>query len=85
MGALVTDVNGVQGAHAYVRPTEGLYERYQRDGFVVLPQFASPDACDALRAEAERLVEDFDPATISIFSTLKQTVCSDSYANTCVR
>jgi len=54
--------------------------QYERDGFLVLPNFVSDGACDALRARAEELVRDFDPAgLISIFSTREQTRTSDDY------
>ena len=54
--------------------------QYERDGFLVLPNFVRDDACDALRARAEELVRDFDPAgLISIFSTREQTRTSDDY------
>ncbi len=54
--------------------------QYERDGFLVLPDFVSRESCDALRARAEKLVRDFDPAGIvSIFSTRKQTRTSDDY------
>ncbi len=54
--------------------------QYERDGFLVLPDFVTGDACDALRARAEELVRDFDPAgLISIFSTREQTRTSDDY------
>jgi len=56
-----------------------LRSRYERDGFVVLPGFASVETCDELRAEATRLVADFDPSTVSVFSTLKQTTTTDAY------
>src|SRR5256714_6681319 len=53
---------------------------YTRDGFLVLPEFADRDACDCLRARAERLVRDFDPSgVVSIFSTREQTRTSDDY------
>jgi phytanoyl-CoA hydroxylase len=54
--------------------------QYEHDGFLVLPDFVSPAACDRLRARAEELVRDFDPAGIvSIFSTREQTRTSDDY------
>jgi phytanoyl-CoA hydroxylase len=54
--------------------------RYERDGFLVLENFVTPQACDALRARAEQLVRDFDPAgVVSIFSTREQTRTSDDY------
>jgi len=54
--------------------------QYEREGFLVLSDFVSRDACDALRARAEELVRDFDPAgVVSIFSTREQTRTSDDY------
>jgi phytanoyl-CoA hydroxylase len=55
-------------------------QKYQNDGFVVLPDFAPADACDQLRVRAEKLVQQFDPAeVISIFSTREQNRLSDDY------
>ena len=54
--------------------------QYDRDGFLVLPDFVNDGVCDALRARAEELVRDFDPSgLISIFSTREQTRTSDDY------
>jgi len=54
--------------------------QYERDGFLVLPDFVSHAACDRLRVRAEELVRDFDPAGIvSIFSSRAQTRTSDDY------
>src|SRR5215813_11091418 len=54
--------------------------QYERDGYLVLKDFVSPEDCDALRAHAEALVREFDPAgLISIFSTREQTRTSDDY------
>lgn len=52
---------------------------YERDGFVVLPRFVDPAACDALIARAGELVQDLRPETLSIFSTRDQTRTSDDY------
>lgn len=52
---------------------------YERDGFLVLEEFVSPEACDSLRARAEALVSDFDPSVVSVFSTKEQTRTSDDY------
>ena len=53
---------------------------YERDGFLVLPNFVSPDACDHLRRRAEDLVARFDPqGAVSVFSTREQTRTSDDY------
>ena len=55
-------------------------DQYERDGFLVLPDFVSHGACDRLRVRAEELVRDFDPTGIvSIFSTREQTRTSDDY------
>jgi phytanoyl-CoA hydroxylase len=54
--------------------------RYQKDGFLVLPDFVTSRECDALRARAEELVREFDPAgVVSIFSTHEQSRVSDDY------
>ena len=54
--------------------------QYDRDGFLVLPDFVTHAACDRLRARAEELVRDFDPSgVVSIFSTREQTRTSDDY------
>ncbi len=54
--------------------------QFKRDGFLVLEDFVTRAACNALRARAEELVRDFDPAGIvSIFSNREQTRTSDDY------
>src|SRR5438876_9214973 len=53
---------------------------YDRDGFLMLENFVDQSACDSLRAGAEELVRDFDPAgVVSIFSTHEQTRTGDDY------
>ena len=53
---------------------------YRRDGFLVLPDFVTRDACDRLRARADQMVQEFDPAeAISIFSTHEQSRLTDNY------
>ena len=52
---------------------------YERDGFLVLPGFVEPAACDALMARAGELVRAFSPDTISIFTTHEQTRRTDDY------
>src|SRR5436853_7113703 len=55
-------------------------DQYERDGFLALKDFVSDEACDALRARANELVRDFDPAgAVSVFSTREQTRTSDDY------
>ncbi len=54
--------------------------RYQRDGFLVLENFATRAECEALQQRAAELVAEFDPqGVISIFSTREQTRQSDEY------
>ena len=54
--------------------------RYDRDGFLVIEDFAEPAACDALMARAAELVETFDPdASRSVFSSVRQDQNSDAY------
>ncbi len=36
-------------------------DRYERDGFLVVPDFVSADACDELRARAVEIVDDWEP------------------------
>jgi len=53
---------------------------YERDGFLVLEDFADEESCNRLCARAAELVRDFDPAgLVSIFSTKEQTRTSDDY------
>jgi len=53
---------------------------YDREGFIVLKGFVSPDSCDQLRGRAVEVVRDFDPSgVVSIFSTHEQTRTSDDY------
>ncbi|KPF83932.1 phytanoyl-CoA dioxygenase [alpha proteobacterium AAP38] len=60
--------------------TQDQIDAYHRDGFLVLPGFASDAACDTLMAQAGRLVEGFDAdAHASIFSTVNQQKTSDDY------
>ncbi len=60
--------------------TETMLEAYAENGFLVLEDFVSPDACDALMARAAELVDAFDPATVkSVFSTTEQTQLADEY------
>ena len=55
-------------------------DRYERDGYLVLPNFVSQEDCDRVRTRAAHLVREFDPAgVVSIFSTHEQTRTSDAY------
>ena len=52
---------------------------FERDGFLVVPDAIDPAACDELIARSGEIVDAFDPATVSIFSTNEQTRTSDDY------
>ncbi len=53
---------------------------FDRDGYVVIPDFKSPDQVAALRARAEQIVRDFDPSDgAAIFTTKDQAAKSDAY------
>jgi phytanoyl-CoA hydroxylase len=53
---------------------------WQRDGFIVLPDFKSAAEIAKLRARAEQIVDDFDPgASRSIFTTRDQQTAADAY------
>jgi phytanoyl-CoA hydroxylase len=54
--------------------------QYHKRGFLVHEKFAEESECDLLRARAEELVQEFDPADIvSIFSTHEQNRLTDEY------
>jgi phytanoyl-CoA hydroxylase len=60
--------------------TQNQLATYRRDGFLVLPGFVSTEACDRLRARAEQMVHEFDPAGVaSIFPTHEQNRIADDY------
>jgi phytanoyl-CoA hydroxylase len=53
---------------------------FERDGFVVLPNFKSPAELAALRARAAAIVGAFDPAeSTAIFTTRDESTKSDDY------
>ncbi len=54
--------------------------QYQRDGFIVIPNFKSAEAIAALRQRAGQIVSDFDPAVAQgIFTTKEQEKKADDY------
>ena len=60
--------------------TEQQLSDYNDRGYLVLQGFAEEQECDLLRARAEELVQEFDPAEIvSIFSTHEQNRLTDEY------
>lgn len=55
-------------------------DRFERDGFVVVPGFKSPAEIAALRARAAAIVDAFDPAESSaIFTTRDESTKSEAY------
>jgi phytanoyl-CoA hydroxylase len=54
--------------------------QYQRDGYLVVPDFKSIAEIAVLRARAAQIVNEFDPAAQSgIFSTIEQEKTTDDY------
>ncbi|EFJ46040.1 hypothetical protein VOLCADRAFT_81992 [Volvox carteri f. nagariensis] len=53
--------------------------QFHNDGFLVLERFASPEDCIRLRKRIDTLLHDFDPKTISIFTTRDQAKKTDNY------
>jgi phytanoyl-CoA hydroxylase len=54
--------------------------QYERDGFLIVNDFADAASCEQLRARASELVDDFDASgMVSIFSTREQNRLSDDY------
>ncbi|MEQ8717000.1 MAG: phytanoyl-CoA dioxygenase family protein [Acidimicrobiales bacterium] len=54
---------------------------YERDGFVVLPDFVSAERCETLRHRALEIIDAFDPTTVpaAVFSTTDQTHAQEQY------
>ncbi len=54
--------------------------QYRDTGFLVLKDFAGDSDCDSLRARAQEMVQEFDPAqVVSIFTTREQNRIADEY------
>ncbi len=61
-------------------PTREMLAFYEENGFLILENFASDDACDKLKSRIATLVNDFDPNSVrSTFSTSDQTHARDLY------
>ena len=55
-------------------------ELFKEQGYLILEDFVSQDACEDLRHRAVAIVEKFDPSeSVSIFTTNDQTRHSDNY------
>ena len=60
--------------------TQEQLNQYHEQGYLVLEGFVDDSECDLLRARAEELVQEFDPAeVVSIFSTREQNRLTDEY------
>ena len=60
--------------------TREMADAYAQDGFLLIENFKSDAACDALRARCDQLVDQFDPSQVqSIFSTSGQDHARDHY------
>lgn len=53
--------------------------KYNSDGFLVVEDYADRSAVEALKDRANELLENFDPDSISIFSTKNQSALTDQY------
>jgi len=54
--------------------------KYDEEGFLVIPDFVEPSACERLQQRAKELVAEFNPnGIVSVFSTHEQTRTSDDY------
>ena len=60
--------------------TQEQRDHYQRDGFLIIPDFKSADQIAALRRRAEEIVDAFDPTkSRAIFTTKDQARASDDW------
>ena len=60
--------------------TDSQLRQYERDGYLVLNDFATAAQCDALRQRAHEIVAAFDPTeAISVFSTNEQSQKAGEY------
>ncbi|MGI9488149.1 MAG: phytanoyl-CoA dioxygenase family protein [Geminicoccaceae bacterium] len=60
--------------------TEELREKFERDGYLIMPGFADGAACDALQERMAELIEAFEPGEVAtIFSTTEKTHAQDDY------
>lgn len=65
---------------AYVRSMNSLQEQFDRDGFLVLEHFYTPEKCDELRNRAMQLCEGYThDSSANIFKTHDQAKENDQY------
>lgn len=62
------------------RLSEQMLVDFQASGALILEDFVALAECEALKARAQQLVDEFDPSEVrSVFSTTKQTQLDDQY------
>ncbi|WP_198145116.1 phytanoyl-CoA dioxygenase family protein [Microscilla marina] len=72
------DTSKVIADQALLTPAE--IERYEADGFLVLENFTNSERIAALKAAAQKIIDDFDMDMVSVFSTEDQRkLSSDLY------
>jgi len=60
--------------------TEQQLDAFKSAGVLVLEDFVPIKACERLRAQVLKLIDEFDPSTVrSVFSAMEQTQIGDSY------
>jgi len=52
---------------------------WERDGFLVVPDAVAREDCERLKDRANEIVDAFDPAVVSVFTTHEQQRSSDEY------
>lgn len=61
-------------------PSQAMIDAFARDGVLVVEGFKQPQACDALMAQADALVDGFDPAEHrTVFSTTSRAHAAAEY------
>ncbi|WP_218940209.1 phytanoyl-CoA dioxygenase family protein [Denitrobaculum tricleocarpae] len=61
-------------------PDEAMLSSYRDEGYLLIEDFMPAQRCDALMAQAAKLVEDFDPQeSATVFSTTSKSHARDRY------
>jgi len=59
--------------------TDEQKRKFEDQGYLIIPDYLTISEVRELRARAEKIIEDFSPDEVSIFSTVDQTKTSDDY------
>ncbi|MEM7566465.1 MAG: phytanoyl-CoA dioxygenase family protein, partial [Pseudomonadota bacterium] len=60
--------------------SQAMKDAYERDGVLIVEDFVDVETCQSLRARMARLIDDFDPETVStVFSTQSGEHVADEY------